>query len=43
MYPLKIRNEYTVKDEKMLSKKKKARYKSVLMGMTMAVNNTPSA
>ena len=42
MYPLKIRNEYTVKDEKMLSKKKKARYKSVWMGMTMAVNNTPS-
>ena len=29
MYPLKIRNEYIVKHEKMLSKKKKARYKSV--------------
>ena len=42
MYPLKIRNEYTVKHEKMLSKKKKARYKSVWMGMIMAVNNTPS-
>ena len=41
MYPLKIRNEYTVKDEKMLSKKEKARYKSVWMGMIMAVNNTP--
>ena len=29
MYPLKVRNEYTVEHEKMLSKKKKARYKSV--------------
>lgn len=27
MYPLKIRNENTVKHEKMLSKKKKARHK----------------
>lgn len=36
MYPLKIRNEYTVKHEKMLSKNKKARYKSVWMGMIMA-------
>ena len=41
MLPLKICNECTVKHEKILSKKKKARYRSVWMCMIMAVNNIP--
>ena len=42
MLALKISNESTIKHEKILSKRKQARYKSVWMGMIMAVNNTPS-